>query len=268
MFEEVGEELVVIDPSRLKVFDVERSWTSHAINLPTEFSCHPGSVSGMAAALTAKQRAEAIAPLLAEAFPGTAAELCELDFATPFQLLCATVLSAQCTDVRVNATTPALFAAYPDAVAMAGASRAHLEELIFATGFYRAKANHLLELSARLLSHYGGEVPTAREDLVTLAGVGRKTANVVRSVAFSLPGLPVDTHVLRLSRRLDLVRTQDPVKVEHRLNALFGESAGGALSLRLILHGRRTCTARSMACATCILVDYCPTGRKRLASVT
>jgi endonuclease-3 len=214
--------------------------------------------------MSAKERALAIAPILEAQFPGTAAELCELDFATPFQLLCATVLSAQCTDVRVNATTPALFAAYPDAQAMASADRAHLESLIFATGFYRAKANHLLELSARLLAAYGGEVPSRREDLVTLAGVGRKTANVVRSVAFSLPGLPVDTHVLRLSKRLDLVRSDDPVKVEHRLNALFGEQVGGALSLRLILHGRRTCTARVMSCEDCVLLHLCPTGKKRV----
>ena len=214
----------------------------------------------------AKERARAIADRLEERFPGSAAELCELDFDTPFQLLVATVLSAQCTDVRVNATTPALFAAYPTPEALAGADRATLEHLIFPTGFYRAKADHLLGLAHRLVTVYDGVVPSRREDLVTLPGVGRKTANVVRSVAFDLPGLPVDTHVLRLTKRLDLARSSDPVKVEHRLNALFGEAIGGAMSLRLILHGRSTCTARRTDCSSCILLDLGPTGQRHLPS--
>lgn len=220
----------------------------------------------MAGLGSARERAAVVAARLGARYPGTAAELCELDFATPFQLLVATVLSAQCTDVRVNATTPGLFARFPDAAALAGADRGALEALIFPTGFYRAKADHLLGLAARLLAVYDGEVPTAREDLVTLPGVGRKTANVVRSVAFGLNGLPVDTHVLRLSKRLDLVRSADPVVVERRLNALWGTEVGGAMSLRLILHGRQTCTARSTACASCLLLDVCPTGQRTLPS--
>jgi endonuclease III len=212
----------------------------------------------------ARERAGVIASRLEERFPGSAADLCALDFETPFQLLVATVLSAQCTDVRVNATTPALFAAYPTPAALAGADRSTLERLIFPTGFYRAKADHLLGLAHRLVTEYDSVVPSRREDLVTLPGVGRKTANVVRSVAFNLPGFPVDTHVLRLTKRLDLARSSDPVKVEHRLNALFGEAIGGAMSLRLILHGRSTCTARRMDCESCILVDLCPTGRRLL----
>ncbi len=197
-------------------------------------------------------------------FPGDAPALCELDFATPFQLLAATILSAQCTDRQVNATTPGLFARFPDAPAMAGADRAELERLIFPTGFYRSKADHLLQMAARLCAVYGGEVPTAMEDLVSLAGVGRKTANVVRSVGFGLPGLPVDTHVLRLSRRLDLVRSDDPVVVERRLNQRIDPAQGGTLSLRLILHGRRTCDARSPRCQECSLLQLCPTGLRRV----
>jgi endonuclease-3 len=166
----------------------------------------------------------------------------------------------------VNATTPALFARFPTPEALAGADRGELEALIFRTGFYRAKADHLLALAHRLVLAFSGEVPTAREDLVTLAGVGRKTANVVRSVAFGLDGFPVDTHVLRLTRRLDLARSSDPVTVEHRLNALFGAPAGGAMSLRLILHGRRRCAARRTDCDACELADLCPTGtRQRLS---
>ncbi len=216
----------------------------------------------MATSRSAKERAGEIANRLEALFPGTAAELCALEFASPFQLLCATVLSAQCTDIRVNLTTPKLFEAYPDPQSMASADRSTLEHLIFATGFYRAKADHLLGLAARILEVYGGEVPEAMEDLVTLPGVGRKTANVVRSVAFGLPGLPVDTHVLRLTKRLDLARSTDPVKVEHRLNALFGPEVGGAMSLRLILHGRSTCAARVMKCESCALLDLCPTGQR------
>jgi endonuclease III len=195
---------------------------------------------------------------LAEAFPGTASELCALNYDTPFQLLAATILSAQCTDVRVNLVTPALFAAYPDAPALAAADPAHVEELIRSTGFFRAKTRSLLGMAATLVERYGGEVPTALGDLVTLPGVGRKTGNVVRSVAFGLPGLPVDTHVLRLSARLGLTELEDPVQVEHALNALIPPSARGGFSLRLILHGRATCTARRPACGACLLADICP----------
>jgi endonuclease-3 len=199
-----------------------------------------------------------VAERLAEEFPGTAAELCALDFQTPFQLLAATILSAQCTDVRVNQVTPALFAAYPDAVSLARADPEHVEELIRTTGFFRAKTRSLIGMAHALEGRFGGAVPTDLVDLVTLPGVGRKTGNVLRSVAFGLPGLPVDTHVLRLSKRLGLTTQEDPVKVEHELNTLVPPQERGSFSLRLILHGRATCVARKPACGRCLLVDICP----------
>jgi endonuclease-3 len=184
--------------------------------------------------------------------------VCELTHETPFQLLAATILSAQCTDARVNMTTPALFAAYPNAQAMAGADISHVEQLVKSTGFYASKAKNLIGMANAVMTRFGGEVPTAIEDLVTLPGVGRKTANVVRSVVFDLPGLPVDTHVLRLSKRLGLTREEDPVKVEHQLNALLPPKEWGEFSLRLILHGRRVCDARKPKCGECRLALICP----------
>jgi endonuclease-3 len=184
--------------------------------------------------------------------------VCELTHETPFQLLAATILSAQCTDARVNMTTPALFAAYPTAQAMAGADISHVEQLVKSTGFYASKAKNLIGMANAVMTRFGGEVPTAIEDLVTLPGVGRKTANVVRSVVFDLPGLPVDTHVLRLSKRLGLTREEDPVKVEHQLNALLPPKEWGEFSLRLILHGRRVCDARKPKCGECRLAPICP----------
>ncbi len=199
-----------------------------------------------------------MAQRLAEEYPGTAADLCELDFESPFQLLVATILSAQCTDVRVNLVTPALFAAYPDAAALARADPDRVESLIRTTGFFRAKTRNLIGMAQTIEARFGGEVPTALDDLVTVPGVGRKTGNVVRSVAFGLPGLPVDTHVLRLSRRLGLSTEDDPVKLEHELNALLPAGERGAFSLRMILHGRATCRARKPACGRCVLADICP----------
>jgi endonuclease-3 len=195
---------------------------------------------------------------LAAEYPGSAAELCALDHDGPFQLLAATILSAQCTDARVNLTTPALFSRYPDAPALAAADLADVEEIIRSTGFFRAKARNLVGMATGVVTRFGGEVPTRIEDLVTLPGVGRKTANVVRSVAFALPGLPVDTHVQRLSHRLDLTQETDPVKIEAALDPLIPARDRGAFSLRLILHGRSTCTARAPKCALCILADFCP----------
>ncbi len=195
---------------------------------------------------------------LAEAYPGTAKELCALDYETPFQLVVATILSAQTTDVQVNLVTPALFAAYPDAPALAGANLADIEELIHSTGFFRAKSKSIVAMAAALVDRFGGEVPTAIGDLTTLPGVGRKTANVIRSVAFDLPGLPVDTHVLRLSRRLGLTEQTDPVKVELALDAIVPPAEWGTLSLRLILHGRQVCLARKPQCAECLMADFCP----------
>jgi len=184
--------------------------------------------------------------------------VCELTHDSPFQLLAATILSAQCTDARVNMTTPALFAAYPTAEALAVADISHVEQLVKSTGFYASKAKNLIGMANAVMTRFGGDVPTAIEDLITLPGVGRKTANVVRSVVFNLPGLPVDTHVLRLSKRLGLTRNDDPVKVEHELNALLPPAEWGEFSLRLILHGRRVCDARKPLCGECRLAAVCP----------
>jgi endonuclease-3 len=183
---------------------------------------------------------------------------CALDFRNPFELLTATILSAQTTDVRVNMVTPVLFASYPTADELAHADPSKVEEIIRSTGFYQNKTRSLVGMANGLVERFGGEVPTALDDLVTLPGVGRKTANVVRSVAFDLPGLPVDTHVGRLSRRLGLTTEEDPVRVEHELNAMIPAAERGRFSLRLILHGRRVCDARRPACERCVLNDYCP----------
>ena len=153
--------------------------------------------------------------------------ICELDHTSPFELLVATILSAQCTDARVNMTTPAVFARYPDAEALANADLTDLEEIVHPTGFYRSKAKNLKKMAQALLADHDGDVPERREDLVKLAGVGRKTANVIRSVAFGLPGLPVDTHVGRLVRRLGITEEEDPVKVEMALNPMLPQHERG-----------------------------------------
>ena len=212
----------------------------------------------MARPRSPKGRARVTVERLAAEHPGTPAELCELDFADPFQLLVATILSAQTTDVRVNATTPALFARFPTPEALAVADPVEVEGLVHATGFFRQKAKSIVGMAAAVVERFGGEVPTAIEDLVTLPGVGRKTANVVRSVALGLPGLPVDTHVLRLAGRLGLTTATDPVKVEHELGAMVRPDERGLLSLRLILHGRQVCVARRPRCDVCVLNDICP----------
>jgi endonuclease-3 len=208
--------------------------------------------------LAAPARTREVDARLEDRFGGTAATLCALRHANPFELLVATVLSAQCTDVRVNEVTPALFARYPTAHALARADLGELEALVRPTGFFRSKSNNLRELSRRLDEQYDGVVPTSIEELCTLRGVGRKTANVVRSVAFDLPGLPVDTHVLRLSHRLDLARSADPVVLERTLCRSLDPARWGGFSVRMILHGRRTCTARRPSCAECLLADLCP----------
>jgi endonuclease III len=207
---------------------------------------------------TPKGRARLTDERLAVAYPGTARELCALDFETPFQLLAATILSAQCTDVRVNMVTPVLFAAYPDAAGLARANPEHVEEIIRSTGFFRAKTRSLIGMATAIEERFNGTVPTELADLVTIPGVGRKTGNVVRSVAFDLPGLPVDTHVLRLSKRLGLTELDDPVKVELALNSMVPAVERGGFSLRMILHGRATCVARRPACERCLLADFCP----------
>ncbi len=201
---------------------------------------------------------------LAELYPGTAKDLCALDFESPFQLLAATILSAQSTDARVNMVTPALFARYPDPEAMAAANPEDVEELVRTTGFFRSKTKSLIGMASAVAERFEGEVPQDLEDLVTLPGVGRKTGNVLRSVAYGLPGLPVDTHVLRCSERLGLTERltpnerRDAVKVEYELNSFIPAAERGAFSLRMILHGRETCVARKPRCATCAMADFCP----------
>ena len=191
-------------------------------------------------------------------YPGSPAELCALDHHDPFTLLVATVLSAQTTDVGVNKVTPTLFARWPTAADLAAAPVAELEDVVRSTGFYRQKAKALLGLATALVERHGGEVPSSMAELTALPGVGRKTANVVRSIAMGLPGLPVDTHVLRLSHRLGLTGETDPVKVEHDLNPLVPASERGVFSELLILHGRRVCLARRPRCEDCVLNDICP----------
>ena len=183
---------------------------------------------------------------------------CELDFTTPLELSVATILSAQCTDVRVNLTTPALFARYPDAAAYAGADRTELEEMIRSTGFYRNKATSIIGLGQALLERFDGEVPGRLEDLVTLPGFGRKTANVVLGNAFGIPGITVDTHFGRLVRRWNWTTETDPVKVEHAVGELIERKEWTDLSHRVIFHGRRVCHARKPACGVCILAKDCP----------
>ena len=214
----------------------------------------------MARRLTKKARAAEVINRLSARYPGTARELCELDFEDPFQLLSATILSAQCTDKMVNSTTPALFAKYPTPFELAMADIGELEEIIHSTGFYRNKAKNLIAM-AQALVELGGEVPTEMEELVKLGGVGRKTANVVRSVAFGLPGLPVDTHVKRITTLLGLATKNDPVAIEAELNAIVPPKDWGAFSLQVILHGRNTCIARKPKCGECVLNDICPSAK-------
>jgi endonuclease-3 len=212
----------------------------------------------MARPRSPRGRARETARRLAEEYPGTAKELCALDHENAFQLVVATILSAQTTDERVNEVTPALFRAYPGPSELAGAEPEKLEELIHPTGFFRNKARSLKGMAGVLVDRFSGVVPSSVEDLTTLPGVGRKTANVIRSVGLGLPGLPVDTHVGRLSRRLGLTTQTDPVKAEHELSSLLPPAEWGSFSLRLILHGRRVCIARRPHCIDCVLNDFCP----------
>ena len=204
------------------------------------------------------RRARKMHRVLAETYPEAG---CELDFTDPFELLVATVLSAQTTDRRVNAITPTLFAAFPDAAAMAGADRSAIEEIIRPTGFFRAKTDSLLKLSAALVERHDGRVPGRLEDLVKLPGVGRKTANVVLGNAFDVPGITVDTHFARLIERFGWVEpdiARDPVKAEHAVGRLFERKDWTMLSHRVIWHGRRRCHAKKPACGACPLAHWCP----------
>lgn len=213
------------------------------------------STSTGESALALKRRARKINRVLAQAYPYAQAEL---DFNGPFELLVATVLSAQTTDVRVNAVTPALFSRFPDAEAMAHADERELQELVRSTGFYRNKAASVLKLSQDLVDRFQGEVPGDLDDLVSLPGVGRKTAFVVLGNAFGRPGITVDTHFSRLVRRWGWTDQKDPVKIEQEVAALFEPADWTMLSHRVIFHGRRVCHSRKPACGVCPVADWCP----------
>lgn len=207
----------------------------------------------------AAQRAPAIYDRLAAEYPDAA---CALDHRNPYELLVATILSAQCTDRRVNMVTPALFARYPDAAALSGASAGDIEDLVRSTGFFRNKTKSLLGMSRAVVSKHGGAIPSAMEALVQLPGVGRKTANVVLGNAFGThAGVVVDTHVSRLSQRLALSRERDPVKIEQDLMELFPRERWTMLSHLLISHGREVCDARKPLCERCVVNDLCPSSR-------
>ncbi len=201
------------------------------------------------------RRARRIYRVLQERYPYAH---CELDFGTPLQLLVATILSAQSTDVMVNKVTPTLFARYPDAASLASADRGDLEAILKPTGFFRAKTDSVMRLGAVLVERFDGEVPGRMADLVTLPGVGRKTANVVLGNAFGVPGITVDTHVGRLARRWQWTMEVDPVKVEHEIGAMFPRRDWTMLSHVVIFHGRRTCHARRPACGACPVAQWCP----------
>jgi len=202
-----------------------------------------------------KGRAVRTNELLALEYPGAE---CELDHDSAFQLLIATILSAQATDVGVNKATPGLFEKYPDAESLANAKGSEVEKLIGSIGLFRTKSANIIRCSQKIISDFGGEVPTSIKDLTSLAGVGRKTANVVRSVALDLPGLPVDTHVKRLSNLLGLTDKSKPEHIEAELNEFLDPDEWGEFSLRMILHGRRVCVARRPNCADCVLNNFCP----------
>jgi endonuclease-3 len=202
-----------------------------------------------------KVRARVIYQILTKTYPNVR---CELNYKTPFQLLVATVLSAQCTDKRVNQTTPALFKKYPNPKKMGEAEIKDIQRLVKSTGFYRAKAKNIKSLSSKIVTEFDEKVPSNLGELITLPGVGRKTANVVLGHAFGIPGITVDTHFGRLSRRFGWSKSQDPVKVEFEVGELISRKEWTNLSQRLIWHGRRVCHSRKPACGACPLAKYCP----------
>jgi endonuclease-3 len=211
------------------------------------------------AGLRAKDRALLTVERLRGIYPAVS----ELSHDNPFQMLIATILSAQTTDRSVNSVTPRLFAAYPDAEALAHADPTRVEAMIKPTGFFHVKAKTIIACACALVEHFGGTVPNRIEDLVTLPGVGRKTANVVLGVAFGIPGFAVDTHVTRLTRLLRLTKSSDPVKIESDVVTMVPPEEWTALGLRLILHGRRVCVARAPRCPECVLNDFCPSSTIR-----
>jgi len=202
-----------------------------------------------------KVRAKVIYRQLSKNYPNVR---CELDYKNAFQLLVATVLSAQCTDKRVNQTTPALFKKYPNPQKMAKADLRDIQKLVKSTGFFRAKAKNIKGLSNKIMEEFEGKVPSNLEDLITLPGVGRKTANVVLGHAFGIPGITVDTHFGRLSRRFGWSKQNNPVKVEFEVGELIPEKEWTNLSQRMIWHGRRVCHSRKPACGACALAKLCP----------
>jgi endonuclease-3 len=202
-----------------------------------------------------KVRAKAIYRQLTKSYPNVR---CELDYNSAFQLLVATVLSAQCTDKRVNQTTPALFKKYPNPKKMAKADLIDIQRLVKSTGFFRTKAKNIKALSNKIMEDFDGDVPSNLEDLITLPGVGRKTANVVLGHAFGIPGITVDTHFGRLSRRFGWSKQNDPVKVEFEVGELIPEKEWTNLSQRMIWHGRRVCHSRKPACGACPIAKLCP----------
>ena len=202
-----------------------------------------------------KVRAKVIYRQLSKNYPNVR---CELDYKNAFQLLVATVLSAQCTDKRVNQTTPALFKKYPNPQKMAKADLKDIQNLVKSTGFFRAKAKNIKGLSNKIMEEFDGKVPSNLEDLITLPGVGRKTANVVLGHAFGIPGITVDTHFGRLSRRFGWSKQNNPVKVEFEVGELIPEKEWTHLSQRMIWHGRRVCHSRKPACGACALAKLCP----------
>ena len=202
-----------------------------------------------------KVRAKVIYRQLSKSYPNVR---CELDYKNAFQLLVATVLSAQCTDKRVNQTTPALFKRYPNPQKMAKADLINIQKLVKSTGFFRAKAKNIKGLSNIIVEQFDGNVPSNLEDLITLPGVGRKTANVVLGHAFGIPGITVDTHFGRLSRRFGWSKQSNPVKVEFEVGELIPQKEWTNLSQRMIWHGRRVCHSRKPACGACALAKLCP----------
>jgi len=207
-----------------------------------------------------KKRAIAVLEKLHKLYPDAT---CSLDYETPVQLMVATILSAQCTDERVNKVTPALFARFPDAPAFAAADIEELEQLVRSTGFYRNKAKNIQGACQRIMAEYDGEVPQSMEELLTLSGVARKTANVVLAHAFGiLSGVTVDTHVKRLSNRLRLTKSDNPIKIEQDLMKLIPHPEWENWSIRLIYHGRAVCNARKPQCLDCAIADLCPSAEK------
>lgn len=202
-----------------------------------------------------RKRSRKINQTLAKLYPEAK---CALHYESPLQLLVATILSAQCTDVRVNLVTPALFARYPDARAFAEAKKEELEEAIQSTGFFRNKARNIMACCKKLVEEYDGQVPGSMEELVPLPGIGRKTANVILGNAFAVPGITVDTHMQRLSRRMGMTEKSDPVKIEHELMELIPKKEWTNFSHRMISHGRQVCHARKPKCEGCAVAKYCP----------